>query len=117
MPDALAAAQGCLGPWTAVLFWAGALYATFSLGTTGGPNKGEHPMTVTVVHAGLFFWLARGWPRGPWWAYLGLLAATFLFTVYAIHLAFVTEAWKRWAGRGVVFALHAGLFAIAAFSA
>jgi hypothetical protein len=117
VPDALAAAQGCLGPWTAVLFWAGALYATFSLGTTGGPNHGEHPMIVTVVHAACFIGLARGWPRGAWWAYLGLLTVTLLFAVYAIRLAFTAEAWKRRAGRAVVFALHAGLFAIAAFSA
>ena len=114
MLDALAAAQGCLGAWTATLFVAGALYATFTLGTTGGPNHGEHPLTVTVLHLGLFFWLARGWARGPWWLYLGLLTLTFVFAAYAIRLAFVAEPWKRWAGRAVMFALHAAMFAVAA---
>ncbi|HEX7898520.1 MAG TPA: hypothetical protein VF950_12215 [Planctomycetota bacterium] len=116
MIDALAAAQGCLGPWTAILFVAGALYASFTLGTTGGPNHGEHPLTVTVLHMILFFWLARGWARGPWWGYLGLLTATLLFAGWGIGLAFVREPWKRRAGRAALLALHAGLFAIAAFS-
>jgi hypothetical protein len=109
--------QGCLGPGTVLLFAAGALYASLTVGTTGGPNKGEHPMTVTVLHAGLFFWLARGWPRGPWWAYLGLLTLTFVYAVWAISLAHEERAWKRWTGRAVMLALHAGLFSIAAFTA
>ena len=117
MLDALAAAQGCFGAWTAILFAAGALYATFTLGTTGGPNHGEHPMTVAVLHMILFFWLARGWERGPWWAYLGLLVATLVFAGWGICLAFVREAWKVRAGRAVLFALHAAMFAVAAFSA
>lgn len=117
MIEQLAVAQGCFGFWIGALFVAGALYATFTLGTTGGPNKGEHPLTVTVLHLILFFVLARGWARGPWWGYLGLLLATLAYAVFAMGFTRERRAWALWAGRAGMFLLHAGLFCIAAFGA
>lgn len=116
MIETLAAAQGCLGPWLIAFFVCGALYASLTVGTTGGPNHGEHPMTVTVLHLGLFLWFARHWRWGPWGAYFGLLLVTLVFAGFSIGLAFTREEWKKWAGRGVMLGLHAGLFAIAALS-
>lgn len=95
------------------LFVAGALYATFTAGVTGGPNHGEHPFTVTVIHLALFLWLARGWPRGAWWGYLGLLVATLVAAVLAMGLVGERRAWVLWGGRGVLLGLHAAMFAIA----
>ena len=112
MIDALGATAGCFGGWVVVLFVLGALYATFTVGTSGGPNKGEHPMTVTVIHGVAFFAMARGWPRGAWWTYLGLLVVTLAVSFYAIR--FVGKSRRTiWIGRGLVAALHAALFAVA----
>ena len=116
MTDALAAAQGCFGAWAAAAFVAGALYATFTVGVSGGPNHGEHPFLVTVIHVVAFFALARGWAPGPWWGYLGLLALTLGASIWAMRLVGQTGA-KLWLGRGLIFAAHAGMFAIAAFGA
>ncbi len=112
MPDSLAAAVGCLGAWTVVLFVAGALYATINVGLTGGPNHGEHPFLVAVLHVILFFVVARGWPPGTWWAYLGLLALTLAYSVVA--MGFVgASATRLWIGRGIMAALYAGMFLVA----
>ena len=109
----LATADGCFGVWMGSLFVAGALYAALSVGVTGGPNKGEHPFTVTVIHLVLFFVLARTWPWGPWWGYLGLLLATLVAAVLAMGLTRERRAWVLWSGRGVMLGLHAAMFAIA----
>lgn len=116
MTDALAAAQGCFGAWAAAAFIAGALYATLTVGVSGGPNHGEHPFLVTLLHALAFFVFARGWARGPWWGYLGLLALTLLASVWAMGLVGAGRG-KLGLGRGLIFALHAGMFAIAGFGA
>lgn len=116
MTETLAAAQGCFGAWAAAAFIFGALYASLTVGVTGGPNKGEHPFLVSVIHLILFFVLARGWARGPWWGYLGLLALTIAASLWAMRLAGRTGP-KVWFGRGLILMPHAGLFAIAAFGA
>ncbi len=113
MIEALATAEGCFGFWMGSLFVAGALYATSMVGVTGGPNHGEHPFTVTAIHLVLFFVLARGWPRGAWWGYLALLLATLLAAVFTMGLVGERRAWMLWGGRGVLLALHGGMFAIA----
>lgn len=112
MLDALATPVGCFGVWTAVFFVAGALYASFTVGVTGGPNHGEHPFTVTAVHLVLFFILARGWSRGPWWGYLGLLVATLAAAVLAMGLVGERRAWVLWGVRAVMLALHGAMFAV-----
>jgi hypothetical protein len=110
--EALGAAAGCFGGWVVAAFAIGAVYATFTVGTSGGPNKGEHPMTVTAIHAVAFFAMAKGWPRGAWWGYLGLLAVTFAYALAAI--GFVGKGARTiWIGRGVMAALHAAMFAVA----
>lgn len=114
MAEMLAAAQGCLGPWIVVLFAAGALYATFNVGFSGGPNKGDHPLTLTIVHVVLFFIFARGWSRGAWWAYLGVLTLTLVYAGWSMTLVGEQRAGRLWTARGIMFALHAALFAIAA---
>jgi hypothetical protein len=46
--------------------------AVFSV-ETGGPNHGEHPFLVTLVHLLLFFWLAQDWDPDSYSLYRILL--------------------------------------------
>jgi len=39
------------------------LYATLNVGFSGGPNHGEHPFIVNVVHLFVFCMKAGHWPR------------------------------------------------------
>ena len=49
------------------------VYSVLIVGVTGGPNRGEHPLTATLVHLCCFVWFARGWPAAPWRVYAGWL--------------------------------------------
>lgn len=51
------------------------LYSVAVVGETGGPNHGEHPMTVGIVHMIVFAIKGRHWPtlsKEDYWAGLGL---------------------------------------------
>lgn len=112
MIEGLGAAAGCFGGWVVALFLIGAVHATWTVGVSGGPNHGEHPFLVTVLHLIGFFVLARGWPWGRWGLYLGLLLATLALAVYAMSLL-GAPARRIWAVRAVMAALHAAMFAVA----
>jgi hypothetical protein len=107
------AGAGCLTAWTGTLFVIGAVYASGTVGISGGPNKGEHPFLVTVLHLLCFLVLARRWPWGPWGLYLALLGVALAASVAAIGLASGRRPARVWAMRAFLLALHGALFAVA----
>jgi hypothetical protein len=87
-------------------------YATFTVGVTGGPNHGEHPFIVNLLHLGIAaFWALRGWPSAPRWSYLGVVATAVVLSVLVLG----APSWSRgrlWAARAAMAGLYLGLGAI-----
>ena len=46
----------------AIIFIAG-LYSVMIVGITGGPNNGEHPLLITLIHLTIFYFTAGSWPE------------------------------------------------------
>lgn len=92
------------------------LYATSTVGVTGGPNHGEHPFTTNLVHLGVAaFWALRGWPPGPYWTYLGILGAAIVLSATALGLNSESPRGRVWATRAGMAALYLGLLAVVLF--
>jgi hypothetical protein len=102
----------CAGGWGVGLLVLAGVYATMSLGTSGGPNHGEHPFTTNVVHLAVSFWTLRGWPAGPRWTYMGILGAAVLLSVFAFPLRAHFEPRRVWVARAAMAALYVGLLAV-----
>jgi hypothetical protein len=43
------------------------------VGVTGGPNHGEHPLLITFIHFGVFYFPAGSWPEEIYNSYCKLL--------------------------------------------
>jgi hypothetical protein len=71
--------------WLAVVAFLGA-YSVFTVGVTGGPNHGEHPFLVTLVHMAAFGWRGPELPtlshRIYWGGLLAALALGFVAMMY-----------------------------------
>jgi hypothetical protein len=92
-----------------------AFYCVSSVGISGGPNHGEHPFIVNLLHALVFLALAA-WEGAPYWGYLGLLAAALVLSCYVMPLRVWNEGEARrvWLARAAMLAIYAGLYAILA---
>jgi hypothetical protein len=89
------------------------LYATMTIGVTGGPNHGEHPFIVNVLHLGVATgWAVKEWPPAARWTYLGLLAAAVLLSLAVLRLRLSSEPRKVWAARVAMAALYLGLLGV-----
>jgi hypothetical protein len=60
------------------------LYAVCTLGTSGGPNHGEHPLIITIIHLVAFIFGAKGWPSPLMWTYMGVLGAALLLAFFSV---------------------------------
>jgi hypothetical protein len=90
----------------AMLVLAG-LYATSTVGVTGGPNHGEHPFIVNLVHMGVAaFWALRGWPPPPRWSYLGVLGAAIVLSVLVLNYTAASSRGRVWTARAAMAALY-----------
>jgi hypothetical protein len=61
--------------WALILVPFAGIYATCNVGMSGGPNHGEHPFIINVIHLIAFCIKAQHWPRPLFWAYFGVLFA------------------------------------------
>lgn len=94
------------------------LYSAGTVGVTGGPNHGEHPLICTVVHAALFAWLSSGWPTDARVQYGALLAAALAFSIAAVRLTPALTAVRRrwlWLPRAGLVAVYLALVGILVF--
>jgi len=88
-------------------------HATWTIGVTGGPNHGEHPFMVNLLHLGVAaFWATKGWPPKARWTYLGLLGVGVLIGIAVINLRVDDDPKRVWAARVAMIALHLGLLGI-----
>jgi hypothetical protein len=57
-------------------------YVAVSSIETGGPNHGEHPFLITLVHLLLFFWLAEDWDPDSYSLYRILLFCALGYSIF-----------------------------------
>ena len=99
--------------WVAAVFIAIAgLYTVGTVGVTGGPNHGEHPFTVTIVHMIVFYLRGQGWPASSRHLYWGGLAAALVLSIIALRLTFSDNRWWRWLVRVPLALVYAGLLVV-----
>jgi hypothetical protein len=92
-------------------------YATLSLGTSGGPNHGEHPFLVNIIHLFVFAFTSRHWPHPLQYAYAGVLGAATLFA-FVVHVQHIRGDWTDrpvLACRLAMAGLYAGMFGLLIF--
>jgi Na+-driven multidrug efflux pump len=96
----------------AVLIALAGLYTVSSVGVTGGPNHGEHPFTVTIVHMILFAFLGRHWPGLSLRLYWGGLIAALVLSVIALGKTFDEDKGWRVLVRVPLGLLYAGFLVV-----
>ena|SRR6185295_13885102 len=78
--DALLAISGPGHTWALILVPFAGIYATCNIGFSGGPNHGDHPFIVNIVHLIAFCIKAQHWPRPLFWSYFGVLMAAIVLS-------------------------------------
>jgi hypothetical protein len=72
------------------------LYSVGTIGVTGGPNHGEHPFIVTVVHMVAFFFLGKNWPAVSQQLYWAGLIVALILSIIALRLTYSDHRkWRR----------------------
>jgi len=101
--------------WALILVPFAGIYATCNIGFSGGPNHGDHPFVVNVIHGIAFLVKAQHWPRPQFWSYFGIGAAALALSAVVLNRR---GGWKDrdiLAPRLIMAALYAGLIGIVAF--
>ena len=101
----------CAAGWGIGLVVLAGFHATWTIGVTGGPNHGEHPFIVNVVHLLATFWTLGGWPAPMRWTYRGLVAAGLLVGIVAIRLVDAGSG-AKWIARIAMISIYLGLLCI-----
>jgi len=97
----------CAGGWGIGLVILAGFHATWTIGVTGGPNHGEHPFIVNLLHLGVAgFWATRGWPSSDRWTYLSLVALAFVIGIAVIPLRAETHPRRVWTARVAMIAIY-----------
>lgn len=105
----LVAAIACGGSWIWILFALGGLHAVASVGVTGGPCHGEHPLIINVLHTGFFLVMAWGWTWPRWHLYGLMLLGALALSLWAIPLAFAGRPGLTWLTCGLMASLYGGM--------
>lgn len=83
-------------------------YTVLAVGLSGGPNHGEHPFIINVLHLVCFLFLGSSWSYPYYHAYLGILIVAIGFSLWAVRLVMA-----RWylvmTSRVLMLALYIGL--------
>src|SRR5690242_4698448 len=72
----------------AVLIVIAGLYSVGTVGVTGGPNHGEHPFTVSIIHIATFVFLGKNWPSVSLHLYWGGLMAALILSIIALRMTY-----------------------------
>jgi hypothetical protein len=101
----------CAAGWGIGLVVLAGFHATWTIGVTGGPNHGEHPFIVNVVHLAVTFGTLGDWPVQLRWTYRGLVAVGIVLGIIAIRLVDAGPG-AKWAARVAMILLYLGLLGI-----
>jgi hypothetical protein len=106
------AVSACASGWGIGLLILAGLYASSTVGVTGGPNHGEHPFTVNAVHLIVLLVNARHWPNPKFYAYLGILGAAILLSILVLRYFWGWSRPQVWAARIGMAALYLAMLGI-----
>ena len=84
--DGLLAISGAGHTWALILVPFAGFYATCNVGMSGGPNHGDHPFIVNMIHLIAFCTKAQHWPRPLFWTYFGVLMAAIALSAAVLEL-------------------------------
>lgn len=84
--EGLLAISGTGHTWALILVPFAGFYAVTNVGTSGGPNHGDHPFIVNMVHLIAFCIKAQHWPRQLFWIYFGVLMAAIVLSAAVLNL-------------------------------
>ena len=85
------------------------IYSVAIVGVTGGPNHGEHPLIVTLIHFGIFYFTTGSWPQGIHGLYIWLLVSCVGASIIGYGSAYNAQWGIRfWIARGILFAAYVG---------
>ena len=104
----------CATGWGIGLVILCGFHATWTIGITGGPNHGEHPFLVNVIHLIVAFWALKGWPPSAKGTYIGLVGGGVLLGVVAMRLVGAGPK-ALWSARAAMAALYLGMLGILLF--
>jgi hypothetical protein len=83
-----------------ILLILGGLYSVGTVGITGGPSNGEHPLVVTLAHTICLFIFARGWPVWLYVAYIACLALCIAASLFGYGCSYGEKGFNRfWLAR------------------
>lgn len=88
------------------------LYIVLMVGVSGGPNHGEHPLLLNLVHLIVFYMMAGNWSLEYYHLYLNLLLAAILLSFLAIILRIWSQTIIPLIIKVGMFGLYLGLFII-----
>jgi hypothetical protein len=101
----------CAAGWGIGLVIVCGFHGTWTIGVTGGPNHGEHPFLVNVIHLLVAFWAVKEWPAQARWTYLGLVAAAVALGIVAMRLVGAGPK-ALWTARAAMVAIYLGLLGV-----
>jgi hypothetical protein len=96
----------------AILIALAGLYSVGTVGVTGGPNKGEHPFIVTLVHMVAFYSRGQHWPAVSRHLYWEGLFAALVLSVISLLLTYNTNRGWRVFVRVPLGLLYAGFLVV-----
>jgi hypothetical protein len=96
----------------AILIVLAGLYSVATVGVTGGPNHGEHPFIVTIVHMAAFFFLGKHWPAASRHLYWEGLAAALVFSIVALRQMYSGNRFWRVVLRILLGLLYVGFLVV-----
>jgi len=98
----------CAAGWGIALVVLAGVHATWTIGVTGGPNQGEHPFIVKVIHLIGAIWALKAWPPTAKWTYISLVGGGVLLGIIAMRLIGAGPK-ALWSARAAMMALHLGI--------
>jgi hypothetical protein len=90
-----------------VLFWLGCAYSLLNVALSGGPNHGEHPLTVTLCHMIGFAIYRNSFVSFDYaLMYAGLLVVLVVLSVYAMTLVGRYLSPQAWIARSLFLVVY-----------
>ena len=93
--------------FTLFLIFLAGIYSVLIVGVTGGPNHGEHPLLITLIHFGVFYFSAGSWPEDIYNPYFRLLVLCLFASIVGYGSSDYAKG-RFWLARGMLLTGYVG---------